>query len=54
MLDVARSLSAKMVRANRFTDAQSFAALGWMVTMRREENSLGGVERLASAERERL
>ena len=54
MLDVARSLSAKMVRANRFTNAQSFAALGWMVTIRREANSLGGGERLAPDELECL
>jgi hypothetical protein len=51
MLDVARSLSAKIVRTKTVHPSpQSFATLGGMVTIRREENSLGGVERLASDE----
>jgi hypothetical protein len=53
--DVARSLSAKTARANRFAQAHKrFAALDGMVTIRREGNSLGGVERLASDELEGL
>lgn len=38
----------------RSPNPQNFAALGGMVTIRREGNSLGGVERLASDELEGL
>ena len=51
--DVARSLSAKTARAKRFVQARK-RARGGIVTIRREGNSLGGVERLASDELEGL
>lgn len=55
VLDVVRSLGAKIARPKRFAQARkSLAAVGGMVTIRREQSSLGGVERLASDEEDGL